>query len=346
MQPGAADGLAGGRLHRRAGRSGRHAAGSRRSGPSHLASGLFAAIGALLGLLLAFNAMLLTVPERRQAIADLRLRGTTRLADRPDGPVPGRVPGGGRVARGAGRRLRPVRRCLPPDLPAYLAEAFTLGSSTVVGAASAAAGLCRRRAGDVRGLGGRRCSTCVADARETPSTSTTAYLATPSGGRVDGDCSPAPWACSRRPACCIALAPSAAIAATALLALATVLAVPLVLGGRAETDGAPRRALRAADRAPGCARHRCARRRCARWRSPRPAPSPCSGHVALGGSRENLLRGIRSFAHSYVSRRGHLGHKPRRQPGGQRILCRASTRRGSQGSRPSPACKPSREAFW
>ena len=35
-------------------------------GPSHLASGLFAAIGALLGFLLAFNAMLLTVPDRRR----------------------------------------------------------------------------------------------------------------------------------------------------------------------------------------------------------------------------------------------------------------------------------------
>jgi putative ABC transport system permease protein len=48
--------------------------------PSALASQLFAAIGALLGFLLAFNAMLLTVPERRRAIADLRLAGTRRAS--------------------------------------------------------------------------------------------------------------------------------------------------------------------------------------------------------------------------------------------------------------------------
>ena len=48
--------------------------------PSAQASALFAIIGGLLGLLLAFNAILLTVPERRQAIADLRLSGTPRGA--------------------------------------------------------------------------------------------------------------------------------------------------------------------------------------------------------------------------------------------------------------------------
>lgn len=48
--------------------------------PSDQASGFFAAISALLGFLFAFNAMLLTVPERRQAIADLRLIGTKRIA--------------------------------------------------------------------------------------------------------------------------------------------------------------------------------------------------------------------------------------------------------------------------
>ena len=48
--------------------------------PSNLASGLFAAIAGLLGFLFAFNAMLLSVPERRQAIADLRLSGTRRTA--------------------------------------------------------------------------------------------------------------------------------------------------------------------------------------------------------------------------------------------------------------------------
>lgn len=39
------------------------------------ATDLFAAIGGMVGFLLAFNAMLLTVPERRRTIADLRMQG-------------------------------------------------------------------------------------------------------------------------------------------------------------------------------------------------------------------------------------------------------------------------------
>jgi putative ABC transport system permease protein len=45
------------------------------AGPNDQSTALFAAISALVGLLFAFNAMLLTVPERRRFIADLRLEG-------------------------------------------------------------------------------------------------------------------------------------------------------------------------------------------------------------------------------------------------------------------------------
>ena len=48
--------------------------------PSNQASTLFAGLAALLGFLFAFNAILLTIPERRAAIADLRLDGTRRTA--------------------------------------------------------------------------------------------------------------------------------------------------------------------------------------------------------------------------------------------------------------------------
>jgi putative ABC transport system permease protein len=47
------------------------------SAPNDQSTGLFAAISAIVGLLLAFNAMLLTVPERRRAIAELRTHGYT-----------------------------------------------------------------------------------------------------------------------------------------------------------------------------------------------------------------------------------------------------------------------------
>ncbi len=47
------------------------------SAPNDQSTSLFAAISALVGLLLAFNAMLLTVPERRRAVAELRTHGYT-----------------------------------------------------------------------------------------------------------------------------------------------------------------------------------------------------------------------------------------------------------------------------
>jgi putative ABC transport system permease protein len=47
----------------------------RATAPNDQSTALFAAISALVGLLFAFNAMLLTVPERRRFIADLRLEG-------------------------------------------------------------------------------------------------------------------------------------------------------------------------------------------------------------------------------------------------------------------------------
>ena len=48
--------------------------------PNDQSTALFAAISALVGLLFAFNAMLLTVPERRRFIADLRLEGLGDIA--------------------------------------------------------------------------------------------------------------------------------------------------------------------------------------------------------------------------------------------------------------------------
>ncbi len=43
--------------------------------PTDQSTTLFAAIGGMVGFLLALNAMLLTVPERRRFIADLRMQG-------------------------------------------------------------------------------------------------------------------------------------------------------------------------------------------------------------------------------------------------------------------------------
>jgi putative ABC transport system permease protein len=50
----------------------------RAAGPVDQSTGLFSALSALVGFLFAFNALLLTVPQRRSLIHDLRLDGYTR----------------------------------------------------------------------------------------------------------------------------------------------------------------------------------------------------------------------------------------------------------------------------
>ena len=101
-------------------------------GPSDQATGFFAAISALLGFLLAFNAMLLTAPERRRMLAELRIQGFKprqlvglllfqALVLGTVFSVLGTLAGG------------VLSRGLFKATPDYLAPAFTLGTSTVVG---------------------------------------------------------------------------------------------------------------------------------------------------------------------------------------------------------------------
>jgi putative ABC transport system permease protein len=269
--------------------------------PSNLASQLFAAIGALLGFLLAFNAMLLTVPERRQAIADLRLAGTRRSAIIQIVLFQALCLGAAAsiVGLGVGYALSVWVFHQPTG---YLAEAFTLSSGTVVGA----------RPLLLAGLGGVA-ATCLAsgvpllDLRRGRARDAVYRDLGDPGNALDTRAQRALFLAAigvlLAASLVFALAPSAAILAGAMLALATVLAVPLaftaVLG-------------------------------CARWindRSQRLTSLPVAlaslqattlrslalaatgavalfGGVALGGARGDLLRGIRSFASSYVADAG------------------------------------------
>ncbi len=101
------------------------------TGPNDESTGLFAAIAALVGLLLAFNAMLLTVPERRRSVADLRLQGFTRLQV-------ALVLGFQSLALGAVASVVGVAlgellaRTLFDTVPTYLSFAFPIGSQRVV----------------------------------------------------------------------------------------------------------------------------------------------------------------------------------------------------------------------
>jgi putative ABC transport system permease protein len=264
--------------------------------PSDQASGFFAAISALLGLLLAFNALLLTVPDRRRSMADMRLIGTKRSAIAQMflfqalclGVLASLVGllGGYALSRG-----------LFHQSPRYLAEAFTLGTSTVLAtqplmlaflagvlATCLAAvvpllDLRRTRAVDAvyreEGIPG---NTLPVRARRTLALAATVLMALATALFV--------------------LEPGLALLACSVLALATVLAVPLALSG----------VLRVA--------HALAERRqeltllavaltSLRSTSLRSLALAATGAVALfgsialGGSRGDLLRGIQGFSHSY-----------------------------------------------
>ncbi len=267
-------------------------------GPSGLASGLFAAIGALLGFLLAFNAMLLTVAERRRTIADLRLCGAGRASivalacfESLCLAVPASL-----LGVGAGWLLSIT---VFHDSTRYLAEAFTLSGQTVVQPAELLLAL---------GIGIAATSAAAAlpllDLRRARA-SDAIYATDADPGHALGErsrmvlASAAAAALAGASGLWLAL-PSAAIAATALLALATVLALPLLFAAVLQLASA------AAERLPRITILPLALSslRATTIRSLALAATGAValfGSIALGGARQNLLSGIRSFARSYVA---------------------------------------------
>ena len=116
--------------------------------PNTQATGFFVLVSAIVGLLLAFNAMLLTVPERRRTMADLRMQGV-----RPwqlsrmllfQAVCLGVV--ASLLGLAAGDFLS---RTIFHATPSYLSAAFALGTQTVIGLRPLLVSFARRRAGDV-----------------------------------------------------------------------------------------------------------------------------------------------------------------------------------------------------
>ena len=100
--------------------------------PNSEATGFFTLVSALVGLLLAFNAMLLSAPERRRVIADLRIQGT-RTRDLISLLVFQSLCLG-LVASIVGVLCGDLlSRSLFHETPGYLAAAFPLGTQTVIG---------------------------------------------------------------------------------------------------------------------------------------------------------------------------------------------------------------------
>jgi putative ABC transport system permease protein len=264
--------------------------------PSNQASALFAGLAALLGFLFAFNAILLTAPERRAAIADLRLDGTKRRAIVQMvmfqalclgvlSCVVGLL-GGYLLALG-----------LFQSSPGYLAQAFTLGGNTVIGARpvvlSLAGGIlatCLASAVPLQDLRrGRRLDAVFAEAGERdqpPRSITRRRLFVMAASLLAGA------------SVLFAFVPSAAIASCVLLALATILAVPLILSAilrTAEMLAMSNDKLTTLPLAIESLRARTLRS----LALAATGAVALFGSVALSGAQHDLLRGLNNFADAY-----------------------------------------------
>jgi putative ABC transport system permease protein len=265
-------------------------------GPSDQASSLFAAISALLGFLFAFNAMLLTAPEHRQTIADLRVDGTRRGAIVQ--MVLFQALCLGLVASAVGLLAGySLAVGLFHQSTGYLSQVFTLGSSTVVGASpmliALACGLlatCLGASTPLLDLRRGRASDAVYDDDSAPGN----QLSSHTHNRL----TTAALALLLTASALFALAPSAALAACILLALATMLAVPMALATAMRLTGMLGERYQRLTLVPVA----LTGLRATTLRSMALAATGAValfGSMSLGGARADLLRGIGQVAHRF-----------------------------------------------
>jgi putative ABC transport system permease protein len=266
--------------------------------PSSQASTLFAGLSALLGFLFAFNAMLLTVPERREAIADLRLDGAKRTAIVQMVLFQALCLG---VAASCVGLIGGYALSIGffHQSPGYLTRAFTLGTSTVIGLRPI-----------VLSFAGGVLATCLASIvplqdlrRGRPldgifSERDVANGAGPLGAQR--------WLIAATASLVLlasglfVLVPSAAILACIALALATMLAVPVMLAAVLHAAGA----LAASNQKLTVLPLALFSLKATTLRSLALAATGAValfGSVALGSSRDDLLRGIDGYTSHYVS---------------------------------------------
>jgi len=265
-------------------------------GPSDQASGLFAAISALLGFLFAFNAMLLTAPERRQTIADLRVDGTRRGAIVQMVMFQALCLGvaGSAVGLLAGYGLAVG---LFHQSTGYLSQAFTLGSATVVGARPLLIALACGLVATCLGA-----STPLLDLRRGQASDAVYTDDAAPGNQLGGATRTRLTAVAlvllALASGLFALVPSAALAACVLLALATMLAVPTALAAvmRATAFLGDRYERLTLVPVALTGLHATTLRSMALAATGAVALFGC---LALGGARDDLLRGIGQVAHRF-----------------------------------------------
>ncbi len=267
--------------------------------PSEQASALFATISGLLGFLFAFGALLLTVPERRRAIADMRLVGARRTAIAQMFLFQTLCLGVAASALGVLGGYLLAEHVFHPAT-GYLAGAFTLGSGTVVTIAPVLACF----------IGGvltttLACALPLADLRRAPALDGAHGADGLSGaalldGRARAGLALVAGTLLAATVAIFTLHPALALLACVLLALATLALVPLALAGvlaLAHMLCERRRRLTLLPVALSSLRG-------ATLRSLALAATGAValfGAVALGGGRDDLLRGISGFARSYAA---------------------------------------------
>ncbi len=261
------------------------------------ATAFFAAISALVGLLLAFNAMLLTAPERRREIAELRILGY-----RPTQLV--KVLGFQAVVLGLVASLLGLvvgsllAQTIFHQTPAYLAPAFSLSTRTVVGVQPLVIAL----------VGGVVVSCLAAappllDLRRSRAVDAVRYDAGEPGHAI----SPS----TRRALLGVAVAlvaiatglvlvaPSLALFGTVALAVAAVLAIPFLFAWMVRgAEGLATRMRRAPLLFVAAISLRSTSLRSLALATT--AALAVFGCVAIGGARHDLLHGIERYVDQYV----------------------------------------------
>jgi putative ABC transport system permease protein len=266
--------------------------------PSNQASALFAGLAALLGFLFAFNAILLTAPERRAVIADLRLDGTKRRAIVQMVMFQALCLGVLSSLAGLFGGYVLAREVFETS-PGYLAQAFSLGGNIVIGSRavwlSLAGGMlatCLASAVPLQDLRrGRRLDAVFAEAGERdqpPRRYTQQRLFMIAAGLLV------------IASTLFVLVPSTAIAVCVLLALATILAVPLILSAvlrAAEMLAIGNDKLTTLPLAIESLRARTLRS----LALAATGAVALFGSVALSGAQHDLLRGLHNFANAYAT---------------------------------------------
>jgi putative ABC transport system permease protein len=263
--------------------------------PNRQSTSLFSAISVMVGFLLALNAMLLTVPERRRFIAELRMHG---YEPRQIVLMLGfQAVALGLIASGIGVVLGVVlARTLYHQVPSYLAVAFPIAAEQSLSLGMALAAIaCGVLATAVASI------SPVLDLRPSLSADAVFREAGPAGGLLGTAtmrwCGLVGLAVFVLVGALVALAPSATIVGGVALALATVLLVPPALAAVARLF--PR--LMAGSNS-GAAILASSELRAISTRSVALGgivALAVYGSVAIGGARDDLLRGIETATAQY-----------------------------------------------